>query len=156
MLRAPRLNPKVPPPSRHRTQGPMESYRPKVFLGEELAWLLPIPAQRQEVYEMLHDYETVIVRLGHGDTAEEYALTMDGRGRYITLIPWYASGSDPDRPLPKKNPFTVRDAEAAAAHASEKGKTALEGIIEAAVRSGMPREAAEKMARQYLGIAHRR
>jgi hypothetical protein len=73
-----------------------------VFLSEELAWLLPSPAQRQEVYEMLHAYETVIVRLGHGDTAEEYALTMDGRSRYITLIPWYASGSDPDRPLPGK------------------------------------------------------
>jgi len=102
MLRSPRLNPKVPPPSRHRSRGPMESYTPKVFLSEELAWLLPIQAQRQEVYEMLHDYETVTVRLGHGDTAEEYALTMDGRGRYITLIPWYASGSDPDRPLPRK------------------------------------------------------
>ena len=102
MLRSPRLNPKVPRPSRPRTQGPMEVYRPREFLSEELAWLLPSPERRQEVYDMLNPYEAVIVRLGHGDTAEEYALTTDGRGRYITLVSWYASGSDPDRPLPAR------------------------------------------------------
>ena len=102
MLRSPRLNPKVRPPSRLRTHGPMEIHTPKEFLSDQLEWLLPDPAQRQEVYDMLWQHEAVIVRLGHGDAAEEYTISMDGRGRWITVVPWYARGSDPARPLPAK------------------------------------------------------
>jgi hypothetical protein len=139
----------------------VDIYSPKEFLSEELAWLLPDPAKRQKVYDMLWQHDTVIVRLGHGQTAEEYAISMDERGRGITLVPWYAPGSDPDRPLPAKrfsmnpHPITVEMANRILAeHARvdpHGGK--LEALIQGFMReAGVDREKAEQIARRYLDV----